>query len=37
MDAFLEFCVDMQEEGIIINPWEQFFLLTKDLINLIML
>ena len=31
-----EFCADMQEEGIIINPWGQSFLLTKDLINLLL-
>ena len=36
IDAFLEFCADMQEEGIIINPWGQSFLLTKDLINLLL-
>ena len=34
IDACLEFCVDMPEEGIIINPWGQAFLLTKDLILL---
>ena len=32
----LEGCADMPEEGIILNPWGQSFLLTKDLINLIM-
>lgn len=36
IDAFLEFCADMQEEGIIINPWGQSFLLTKDLIRLLL-
>lgn len=36
IDAFLEFCVDMPEEGIIINPWGQAFLLTKDLIQLLL-
>ena len=36
IDAFLEFCADMQEEGIIINPWGQSFLLTKDLIKLLL-
>ena len=36
IDAFLAFCADMQEEGIIINPWGQSFLLTKDLIKLIL-
>ena len=36
IDAFLEFCADMQEEGIVINPWGQSFLLTKDLINLLL-
>ena len=36
IDAFLEFCADMQEEGIVIKPWGQSFLLTKDLINLLL-
>ena len=36
IDAFLEFCADMQEEGIIINPWGKSFLLTKDLIKLLL-
>ena len=36
IDAFLGFCVDMPEEGIIINPWGQAFLLTKDLIQLLL-
>ena len=36
IDAFLEMCADMQEEGIVINPWGQSFLLTKDLINLLL-
>lgn len=34
--AFLEQCADMQEEGIVINPWGQWFLLTKDLIKLLL-
>ena len=34
--AFLEFCADMSEEGIIINPWGRSFLLTGDLISLIL-
>ena len=29
-------CSEMSEEGIIINPWGQSFLLTKDLINMIL-
>ena len=33
--SMLESCADMSDEGIIINPWEQSFLLTKDLIKLI--
>ena len=32
----LEGCAEMQEEGIIINPWGESFLLTKDLIKLIL-
>ena len=33
--SMLEGCADMPEEGIIINPWGQSFMLTKDLIKLI--
>ena len=33
--TMLEGCADMSDEGIIINPWGQSFLLTKDLIKLI--
>ena len=36
IDAMLEGCADMAEEGIILNPWGQSFLLTKDLIQLIL-
>ena len=36
IDAFLGFCADMPEEGIVINPWGQSFLLTKDLIRLLL-
>ena len=36
IDAFLEMCKDMPEEGIVINPWGQSFLLTKDLISLLL-
>ena len=36
IDAFLVMCADMQEEGIVINPWGQSFPLTKDLINLLL-
>ena len=32
----LEGCADMAEEGIILNPWGQSFLLTKDLIRLLL-
>ena len=32
----LEGCAEMPEEGIILNPWGQSFLLTKDLINMIL-
>ena len=35
IDSMLEGCADMAEEGIILNPWGQSFLLTKDLIQLI--
>ena len=34
--SVLEGCAAMYEEGIIINPWGQSFLLTKDLIDLIL-
>jgi hypothetical protein len=34
--SMLEGCADMSEEGIILNPWGQSFLLTKDLIRLIL-
>ena len=33
--SMLESCADMSDEGIIINPWGRSFLLTKDLIRLI--
>lgn len=33
--SMLEGCADMSEEGIILNPWGQSFLLTKNLIKLI--
>ena len=33
--SMLEGCAEMSEEGIILNPWGQSFLLTKDLIKLI--
>ena len=33
--SLLEGCADMSDEGIIINPWGRSFLLTKDLIRLI--
>ncbi len=36
IDSILEGCADMTEEGILINPWGQSFLLTKDLIRLIL-
>lgn len=36
IDAFLEMCADMQEEGIVINPWGRPFLLTRDLIDLLL-
>lgn len=35
IDEFLKSCRDMAEEGVILNPWGQSFLLTKDLIRLI--
>lgn len=34
--SMLEGCAEMPEEGIVINPWGQSFLLTKDLIKLIL-
>ncbi len=36
MDALLKNCKEMSEEGIILNPWSESFLLTKDLICLIL-
>lgn len=36
IDMFLNFCADLQEEGIIVNPWGQSFLLTKDMIHLLL-
>ena len=36
IDSFLKGCKDMPEAGIIINPWGKSFLLTKELINLIL-
>lgn len=35
IDAFLALCADMPEAGIVVNPWGQPFLLTKDLIRLL--
>ena len=34
--TMLEGCAEMSEEGIIVNPWGQPFLLTKELIRLIL-
>ena len=36
IDAMLKGCKDMSEAGIIINPWGKPFLLTKELIDLIL-
>lgn len=36
IDGMLKGCEDMAEAGIIINPWGQSFMLTKELINLIL-
>ena len=36
IDMFLNFCADLQEEGIIVNPRGQSFLLTKDMIHLLL-
>ena len=36
IDVFLEGCADMQEAGVVINPWGQSFPLTKDLIRRIL-
>ena len=35
-NPLLKSCTEMSEEGIILNPWGQSFLLTKDLIKLIL-
>ena len=35
IDAFLQSCRNMNEAGVIINPWEKPFLLTKEMINVI--
>ena len=35
IDEFLKSCRDMAEEGVILNPWGNAFMLTKDLIRLI--
>ncbi len=35
IEEFLKSCRDMAEEGVILNPWGNSFLLTKDLIKLI--
>lgn len=36
IESILKGCRNMKEAGIIINPWEHNFLLTKELINLIL-
>ncbi len=36
IESMLKSCRDMSEEGIVINPWGKSFMLTKDLINLIL-
>ncbi len=36
IDAILKGCKDMTEAGIIINPWDKPFMLTKEMINLIL-
>ncbi len=36
IDSMLKGCKDMNEAGIIINPWGTSFMLTKELINLIL-
>ena len=36
IDSTLEGFADMAEEGVVINPWGQSFLLTKDMIKLIL-
>ncbi len=36
IDSTLKGCKDMSEEGIVINPWGKSFLLTKELIKLIL-
>ncbi len=35
IDQFLKSCRNMAEDGVIINPWDKPFLLTKELIELI--
>lgn len=36
IDSILKGCKDMNEAGIIINPWDNNFMLTRELINLIL-
>ncbi len=36
IDGMLKGCKDMSGAGIIINPWGKSFMLTKELINLIL-
>ena len=36
IDGYLKGCRDMTAAGIIINPWDKSFMLTKELINLIL-
>ena len=36
LKRMLKGCKEMQEDGIILNPWGKFFLLTKDLIRAIL-
>ena len=35
IDTFLQSCRNMAEDGVIINPWDKPFLLTKEMINVI--
>ena len=36
IESYLKSCKDMAQEGIILNPWGKSFLLTRDLIRLIL-
>lgn len=35
IDSMVRNCIDSEFAGMIINPWRQFFMLTKELMKLI--